>query len=268
MTTTTMTTKNIFDLTGKIAVVIGGGSGIGEAVTIGCVQHGARVVCLDVNAESAERVAARTREHGACEAGALDIRDSAAVDHVLGDVVNRHGSLDILVCTPSINVRKKILDYANEEFDRVVDLNLKGNFNVLRAAGRIMTAQRRGSIVLFASIRAQVVEPGQSVYAATKAGIVQLARGAASEFGPFGVRVNVVGPGVVETPLTSPIRNHSEWSKAYAAKSVFNRWGRPEEMVGPTIFLASDAASFVTGTVLYADGGWLAADGRFTPPGM
>ena len=264
-----MPSANLFDLTGKTAAVIGGGSGIGEAVTIGFAQHGARVICLDINADAADRVAARAREQGcACDAGTVDIRDTASVDRVLDDIQTRHGSLDILVCTPSINVRKKILDYGNEELDRVVDLNVKGNFNVLRAAGRIMTAQRRGSIVLFSSIRATVVEPGQSVYAATKAGIVQLARGAASEFGPYGVRVNVVGPGVVETPLTTQIRNDPEWSKAYAAKSVFNRWGRPEEMVGPTIFLASDAASFVTGAVLYVDGGWLAVDGRFTPPGI
>ena len=112
------------------------------------------------------------------------------------------------------------------------------------------------------------MEPGQSVYSATKAGILQLVRGAASEFGPYGVRVNCVGPGVIETPLTAPIKANEAWSNAYAAKSVFNRWGKPEEMVGPTLFLASDAASFVTGTIIYADGGWLASDGRFTPPGM
>jgi NAD(P)-dependent dehydrogenase (short-subunit alcohol dehydrogenase family) len=173
-----------------------------------------------------------------------------------------------VVCTPSINVRKKILEYQDDELAKVLDLNLKGTFNVLRAAGRIMTAQRRGSIVLFSSIRSLVVEPGQAVYAATKAGILQMARGAASEFGPHGVRVNCVGPGVIETPLTAPIKNNREWFEAYAAKSVFNRWGRPEEMVGPTLFLASDAASYVTGTIIYADGGWLAQDGRFTPPGM
>jgi NAD(P)-dependent dehydrogenase (short-subunit alcohol dehydrogenase family) len=131
-----------------------------------------------------------------------------------------------------------------------------------------MTARKKGSIVLFASVRAQVVEPGQSVYAATKAGIVQLARTAAAEFGPHGVRVNAIGPGVIETPLTAPIKANKEWYNAYAAKSVFNRWGRPEELVGAAVFLASDAASYVTGTVIFVDGGWLAADGRFTPPGM
>lgn len=261
--------KNIFDLTGKVAAVIGGASGIGEAVTVGAAQMGARVVCLDIRKVEAARVAQRALDEGCwCEAGELDIRDAAAVQVSFDTILATHGALDIVVCTPSINVRKKIVDYQDDELSRVLDLNLKGNFNVLRAAGRIMTEQRRGSIVLFSSIRSVVVEPGQSAYAATKAGILQMARAAAAEFGIYGVRVNCVGPGVIETPLTAPIKKNEEWFEAYAAKTIFNRWGTPEEMVGPTLFLASDAASYVTGTIIYADGGWLAQDGRFTPPGM
>lgn len=260
---------NIFDLTGKVAAVIGAASGIGEAVARGAARAGATVACLDINDAAARRVAeAATQEGFAAECAPLDIRDGGAVARAFEAIRTRHGALDIVICTPSINVRKKILDYAEEEFDRVLAINMKGNFNVLQAAGRIMTAQRRGSIILFSSIRSQVVEPGQAVYAATKAGILQMARTAAAEFGPFGVRVNAVGPGVIETPLTAPIKANEAWYAAYAAKSVFNRWGRVEEMVGPTLFLASDAASYVTGTIIFADGGWLAADGRFTPPGM
>ena len=260
-----MASTHVFDLTGKVAAVVGGGSGIGEAVAIGAARLGARVIVLDANETAARTVASRIE--GAA-ARALDIRDRAATREAFDAVAQSYGRLDIVVCTPSINVRKPILQYEEEEFDRVVALNLKGSFNVIQAAGGIMTARRAGSIVVFSSIRSQVVEPGQSVYAMTKAGIVQLVRTAAAEFGPFGVRVNAIGPGVVETPLTAPIKAHPDWYDAYAKKNALGRWARAEEMVGPTLFLASDAASYVTGTILFADGGWTAADGRFTPPGM
>ena len=256
----------LFDLTGRVAAVVGGGSGIGEAVAAGLRAHGARVAILDANLAAAERVAGALG--GETTAGVLDIRDKAAVDATFDAVVQAHGGLDVVICTPSINVRKTILNYSEDEFDRVVAVNLKGSFHVLQAAGRIMTRQKRGSIVIFSSIRSQVVEPGQSVYAMTKAGIVQLVRTGAAEFGSAGVRVNAVAPGVVETPLTAPIKANAEWYRAYAGKSALSRWARADEMVGPTLFLASDAASYVTGSVLFADGGWTAVDGRFTPPGM
>ena len=260
---------DVFRLDGKVVVVIGAGSGIGQAVAAGAATQGARVECLDVNGEAAHATALHIRTSGGqADASRLDIVDAEATNRALLKIAEERGRLDGVVCTPGINVRKKLLDYAEEEFDRVVRLNLKGSFNVLRAAGRLMMKQGAGSIVLFSSIRALVVEPGQAIYSMTKAGILQLVRGAACEFGPAGVRVNALGPGVIETPLTAPIKAQPEWYQAYANKSVFKRWAQPDEMVGPTLFLISDAASYVTGTILYADGGWLAVDGRFTPPGM
>jgi NAD(P)-dependent dehydrogenase (short-subunit alcohol dehydrogenase family) len=261
-----MSDNGLFSLNGKTAAIIGAGSGIGEAVALGAARQGAAVACLDSQEAAAHSVAAKIGT--AAMASVVDIREAHAVIEAFDAIVRARGRLDIVVCTPAINVRKPILQYSAEEFDRVVAVNLKGSFNVLQAAGRIMTAQKGGSIVIFSSIRSQVVEPGQSVYAMTKAGIVQLVRAGAAEFGPLGVRVNAIGPGVVETPLTAPIKANAAWYDAYANKSVFKRWARAEEMVGPTLFLASDAASYVTGTILFADGGWTAADGRFTPPGM
>jgi NAD(P)-dependent dehydrogenase (short-subunit alcohol dehydrogenase family) len=253
----------------KTIVVIGAGSGIGRAVAIGAAQQGARVACADIDAAAANATADDIRRAGGtADHARLDIMNADDTERVFEAVADSTGTIDGLVCTPGINVRKKLLDYSEEEFDRVVRLNLKGSFNVIRAAGRRMITQRRGSIVLFSSIRSQVVEPGQAIYAMTKAGIVQLVRGAACEFGPFGVRVNALGPGVIETPLTAPIKAQPDWYEAYARKNVFGRWAQADEMVGPTLFLLSDAASYVTGTILYADGGWLAVDGRFTPPGM
>ena len=254
---------SIFSLKGRVVAVVGAASGIGEAVARGAALEGASVVALDVDEKGLESVCGKIREAGgSADWRRLDIRDRAEVEAALGGVED----LDGVVSTPGINVRKRVLDYSDAELDRVIDVNLKGNFHVLQAAGRILSARKKGSIVLFSSIRSLVVEPGQSVYAATKAGVVQMVRGLASELGPSSVRVNAVAPGVVETPLTAPIQSKPEWYRAYAEKNALKRWARAEEMVGPTLFLLSDAASYVTGAVLFVDGGWTAVDGRFDPP--
>ncbi|MFN2445417.1 MAG: SDR family NAD(P)-dependent oxidoreductase [Vicinamibacterales bacterium] len=262
-------TRDLFSLKDRTVAVIGAGSGIGEAIAVGAAAHGAFVSCLDVDPAKAQATASMIgSEGGVPESDGVDIVDGPWVVRTLGALAESRGRLDAVICTPSINVRKPILAYTTEEFERVARVNLLGNFNVLQAAGRIMVEQKAGAIVLFSSIRSLVTEPGQSVYSMTKAGILQLVRTAATEWGALGVRVNAVGPGVVETPLTAPIKAVPDWYNAYANKNPMQRWARADEMVGPTLFLISDAASYVTGTILYADGGWLAADGRFTPPGM
>jgi NAD(P)-dependent dehydrogenase (short-subunit alcohol dehydrogenase family) len=260
---------DLFTLSGKTVAVIGAGSGIGEAVATGAAAQGAFVSSIDLDgAKAGSTAAAITRSGGEATSRTVDIVSADAVAHVLDALAQARGRLDAVVCTPAINVRKPILAYTVDEFERVMRVNLLGNFNVLQAAGRIMVGQKHGAIVLFSSIRSLVTEPGQSAYSMTKAGIVQLVRTAATEWGYLGVRVNAVGPGVVETPLTAPIKAVPEWYQAYADKNPMRRWARADEMVGPTLFLISDAASYVTGTILFVDGGWLAADGRFTPPGM
>ncbi len=255
--------RTLFDLGGRHALVIGGASGIGAESALGLADHGAHVTVADLSRVAADATATRIRARGrSADAVALDITDEAAVNRVIGDL----DALDVLVCTPAVNVRKPLLSYETAEFDRVIDLNLRGSFHVMRAAGRRMAAQGSGSIVFFSSIRAQVVEPGQGVYAATKAGTLQLIRALAAELGPLGVRANAVAPGVVETPLTAPIKADPDWYRAYAERSALGRWARPSELVGAVVFLASDAASFVTGSLLLVDGGWTAVDGRFAPP--
>ena len=256
--------RSMFDLTGKTALVVGAGSGIGEAGAHGLAAFGAGVFSADVDAKAAENTAAEIlqSETGKAEALELDMTDSNSVRAA----VERVGVPDVLVSTPSINVRKPLVEITDEEFDRVVDLNLKGTFRLIREFGRGMAKRGSGSIIAFSSIRAQVVEPGQGVYAATKSGTVQMLRALAAEVGPRGVRVNAIAPGVVETPLTAQIKESPDWYDSYAGKSIMGRWAQPHEMVGMIVYLASDASSYVTGAFMLVDGGWTAADGRFTPP--
>lgn len=255
--------KKLFDLSGKKALVVGAGSGIGEAAANGLGAHGAHVICGDLNFEAAQSVATTIKQAGgSAEALAFDLRDSESVVKS----INALPDLDVLVSTPAINVRKPLVQMTDEEFDRVVGLNLKGTFRLITSVGRNMAQRGKGSIIAFASIRALTVEPGQGVYAATKAGVLQMCRALAAELGPSGVRVNAIGPGVVETPLTAPIKANKSWYEAYAQKSALGRWAKPEEMAGAVVYLASDAGSFVTGTLTIVDGGWTAVDGRFTPP--
>lgn len=254
---------SLFDLGGKRAVVIGAGSGIGEAGAMALAAHGAEVLCADLSVDAAERVAEEINEGGGSASSAVvDVADGATVEAAL----DGFGHLDVLITTPAINVRKRLLDITEEEAERVVTLNLLGTFHVIKSAGRRMAETGGGSIVAISSIRSQVVEPGQGVYAATKAGVLQMIRTLAAELGPSGVRANALAPGVVETPLTMQIKNEPGWYNAYAQKGALGRWAQPIEMAGPIVFLASEASSFVTGSLLVADGGWLAVDGRFTPP--
>lgn len=248
---------DLFRLDGKRALVIGAG-GIGREVALALAAHGAHVVCADSDAGTAKS-AADTVEGDAYE---LDVTDPDAVRRAAGEL----SPVDVVVLTAATNVRKRILDYSLEEFDRVVALNLRATFSVVQAFGGAMVDRGTGSIVIFSSVRGFVVEPGQSAYAATKAGAVQLVKTAAAEFGPSGVRINAVAPGVVETPLTAQIRADEGWYQAYATKGALGRWSVPSELAGAAVYLASDAAAFVTGSTLFVDGGWTAVDGRFTPP--
>ncbi|WP_406639916.1 SDR family NAD(P)-dependent oxidoreductase [Amycolatopsis sp. WGS_07] len=250
-----MNYAGLFRMDGRRAVVLGAGSGIGREAARALAAHGASVICAD-------RDVAAARETGVGEAYEIDLLAPGAVAAAAAEL----GPLDAVVLTAGTNVRKRLLDYTREEFDRVVELNLGVAFEVLRAFGAPMVEQGRGSIIGFSSIRGTTVEPGQGPYAATKGGLVQLFRTAAAEFGPSGVRVNAIAPGVVETPLTAQIKARPDWYDAYAQKGALGRWARADELAGAVVYLASDASTFVTGSVLAVDGGWTAVDGRFDPP--
>ena len=248
-----------FRLDGKTALVLGAASGIGKASAEAMAALGANVICADKNKDGAEATA---REIGTPrQAYETDAGTSASINALAAAIAEKHARLDIAVSTPAVHVRKLMCDYTDEEYDCVANLNLRGTFYFLRAFGRIMAAQGGGSLIASSSVRATTLEPGLAIYGATKAGIIQMVRGLASEIGAHGVRVNAIVPSIVETPLVAPLKARQPIWNALAGHTVFNRWSKPNEVAAAIAFLASDAASYITGSALLVDGGWTAIDG-------
>lgn len=253
--------RKLFDLSGKTAVVIGAASGIGKAAAEALGSLGAYVVCADADIDGAKATADEINIVSKAEAVRIDAADGKQIEALAADVVRTRRVVDIAVSTPALNIRKLIMDYTEEEYDRVMTLNLKGTFHFLRAFGRPMQQQGFGSIIACSSMRAVTIEPGLGIYAASKSGIAQMVRAFAAEVGTYNVRVNAIMPSIIETKLTAPIKERADIYNIYAAHTVFNRWGQPSEVGAAIAFLASDAASYITGSSLSVDGGWTAIDG-------
>jgi NAD(P)-dependent dehydrogenase (short-subunit alcohol dehydrogenase family) len=241
---------------GSVAVVTGGGSGIGRATCERLAAEGARVWVADLDQSAAERVADNLPCAAACR---IDVSDADQVEQLVQKVIETDGRLDVLINNAGITLGAPVWETTPEQWARVLSVNLTGVFNGCRSALRRMVGQRHGAIVSTASDAGLVGWPGQSAYCATKTGIVGLTRAVAMDAAPYGVRVNCVCPAFTDTPLVEAwVQEQPDPSaarKEVASAQPAGRLGRPEEIAAAIAFLSSEESSFVTGVALPVDGG-------------
>lgn len=252
---------SLFRLDDRVAVVTGGGSGLGAAMAVGLAQAGAELVIVDLNEAGAEEVAAEIREQhgGKAEARVADVTDTAALRELATSIGADHGHVDVLVNSAGTAFRCPIEEYPEDRFDAIIALNLKATYMSCQAFGREMLAGSGGSIINIASIGGSVVYPHSSAYTTSKGGVMQATRAFALEW--IGkVRVNGIAPTLIETPLVKAnLEESSVTADFIKARMLREELGKPHDLVGAAIFLASDASALVTGHVIPVDDGYLIA---------
>lgn len=253
--------KDLFDVTGKTAVVTGGGSGLGAAIAIGYAQAGMKVALIDVNDEGMAKTAATiSSQGGKSESFHCDVTSSQNLNQVASKIVEKFGSVDVLVNSAGSAFRSPAEEFPEEKLNFILDLNLKGTYLAGQVFGRIMLEQGKGSIINIASIGGFVAYPLASAYLASKGGVVQLTKSFALEWGVRGVRVNGIGPTLMDSPLTAAGASRSSVTSDFIkGRMLRQRLGQPRELIGAAIFLASDASFLVNGHTIMCDDGYLIA---------
>src|SRR5215212_7885468 len=248
---------SLFDLSGKTALVTGGASGLGRAIAIGLAAHGADVVTADLNLEGASATSSIIRDLGRrSEALSVDVTDWTQVTTMVEQAVSALGRIDIAFNVPGINIRKLALEMTTEEFRRVIDVNLVGVFHCAKAVGAVMVRQGHGRMVNIASMMGHIGGTNSAAYTASKHAVVGLTKVLALEWAGSGVRVNALCPGFTRSALTAPWLANQELTASREVQTPLGRIADPWEMVGPSLFMVSDASHFMTGGSLIVDGGW------------
>ncbi len=255
--------RDQFRLDGKIALVNGGSGGIGSAIALGLSRAGARVVITGTpgNDTLDGRAASLKAETGnETMAHEVDVTSEESVSMLMNDITGRFGTIDICVNAMGINLKRPALEFPVEDWDRIFDINVKGTMISCKHVGNIMKEKGGGSIINLSSVRGiRGYTGGNAAYCGTKGAVELITKTLAIEFAPFGIRVNALGPSLVITKGTIHIQEDPKLAEKYKAMIPLGRLGQVEDLIGPAVFLASDASGFITGQTIYVDGGTTAS---------
>jgi NAD(P)-dependent dehydrogenase (short-subunit alcohol dehydrogenase family) len=251
---------NLFRVDNQVAVVVGGAGGIGEALGTGLAEYGAKVVIADVSMERAQEVAADIRaKYKTSDAVAMkfDISDEKSVAALRDQVISTFGTVDILVNSQGVNVKKNGTEFPVADWDFMFNINVRGTMLTCREFGKVMVERKKGKVINLSSVRGvrATFWPGNEGYSATKAAIDMITRSLASEWAQYKINVNAIGPSTVATKFSEKTLQDPERLKRFLASCPLGRVGQPADIVGACVFLASPASDFITGQIIYLDGG-------------
>ena len=253
--------KQLFDLSGKVAIITGASRGLGKAAAIALSEAGANVALVGRDSGTLAPVEKELIEQHSRKALAVqcDVSDHGQVRAMVQEVLTKFGKIDILVNSAGIIVRKEITDVTDEDWNRVIHTNLDGTYYCCTEAGKSMIARGEGGkIINVGSLGSVLGLPDRVSYAASKAGVLSLTRTFAGEWAKFGINVNAIGPGYFRTKLTTRLQEDEIKSRELVARIPMHRWGEPEDLQGTFVFLASHASDYVTGQMIWVDGGFSA----------
>jgi len=251
-----MKDKDLFDLTDKIAIITGGGSGIGRRVALAFAEYGAKSILADIDQKAADLVASEINAKGGrAIALRVDVTQPGEVQDMVDSALNSFGRIDILFNNAGISIRGPAESFSLEDWNKVIAVNLTGMFISAQTVGKVMIKQGRGKIINTASVSAKLGHPGNIAYAAAKHGVAGMTKVMAVEWAKHGVTVNCIGPGVIKTPLTMKALEDPNKFQDLVSKIPMGRLGAPEDIIGAVIFLASPASNYMTGQTIYIEGG-------------
>ncbi len=247
---------DLFSVAGQVVLVSGGSRGIGRAIARGFAERNAKVVITGREAETLAATAAEIAgPSGTVDTVVCDVAQTEDINRLVATVIERHGQIDTLVNVAGVNQRKRCETYSPEEYDRIVNINLRGLFFLSQAVGKVMIPRKQGTIINIDSLNTNSPLKGVLPYAISKAGVSMMTRGMASEWGPHGIRVNALAPGFILTDMTNKLWSIPKMQEWGFTNTPLRRLGQVDDMIGTTIYLASKASAFMTGQVLYVDGG-------------